>query len=178
MLDALIMRKRGRFLTALADRVNPLLDPRSGVSLRNYYWTIGESEYATDVMFSSAADLAALYPSLIAHAMSQFACQDVLRFLGRRVNAAVQRPGHDQLSGSNRRSSDQAPGRQQFDQDVRQTRVCTQDRDDDQQSPNVPCISGEDPERPSQLGVGPHAQGIGRHRPACGSEPGGESART
>ncbi len=87
MLDALITRKWGRFLTALADRVNPLLDPRSGVSLRNYYWTIGESEYATDVMFSSAADLAALYPSLIAHAMSQFACQDVLRFLGRRVNA-------------------------------------------------------------------------------------------
>ena len=64
-----------------------LLDPSSGLSLRSYYWTIAESEYATDVMFSSAAELSAVYPSLIAHALRQFSCQDVLRFLGRRVNS-------------------------------------------------------------------------------------------
>src|SRR6516225_1168314 len=87
MLDALITRKWGRFLKALGDGVNPLLDPGSGLSLRTYYWTIAESEYATDVMFSSAADLGAVYPHLIAHALRQFSCQDVLRFLGRRVNA-------------------------------------------------------------------------------------------
>jgi hypothetical protein len=87
MLDSLITRKWGRFLKALADRINPLLDPGSGLSLRTYYWTIAESEYATDVMFSSAADLGAVYPRLIAHALRQFSCQDVLRFLGRRVNA-------------------------------------------------------------------------------------------
>src|SRR5262245_4505908 len=87
MLDALITRKWGRFLKVLADGVNPLLDPSSGLSLRTYYWTIAESEYATDVMFSSAADLGDVYPHLIAHAMRLFSCQDVLRFLGRRVNA-------------------------------------------------------------------------------------------
>src|SRR6516165_150247 len=87
MLDALITRQWGRFLKALADRVNPLLSPSSGLSMRSYYWTIAESEYATDVMFRSAADLGAVYPCLIAHALRQFSCQDVLRFLGRRVNA-------------------------------------------------------------------------------------------
>jgi hypothetical protein len=87
MLDALITRKWERFLKALADAVNPLLNPSSGLSLRTYYWTVAESEYATDVMFSSDAELRAVYPSLIAHAVRQFSCQDVLRFLGRRTNA-------------------------------------------------------------------------------------------
>jgi hypothetical protein len=87
MLDALIDRKWDHFLNALARRVNPLLAPEAGLDLRGSYWTIRQSEYATDVMFRSDEDLKALYPALIDHALHQLGCRDVLRFLGRRVTA-------------------------------------------------------------------------------------------
>lgn len=84
MLDDLIPRRWDRFLSALARRVNPLLDRQSGLDLRGYYWTIRQSEYATDVMFGGAGDLDAVYPALVSHALTQFRCRDVMRFLGRR----------------------------------------------------------------------------------------------
>jgi hypothetical protein len=88
MLDRLVSRKWERFLNALARRVNPLLDADSGWELRGYYWTIRQSEIATDVMFRDAAALEEVYPRLVKHAIEEFRCQDVLRFLGRRLTAA------------------------------------------------------------------------------------------
>jgi hypothetical protein len=84
LMDELIDRKWDRFLGALARRVNPL--PRQ-LNLYGYYWSIRESEYATDVMFQDAAGLAKLYPALVDHAIKRFRSQDVLRFLGRRTVA-------------------------------------------------------------------------------------------
>jgi hypothetical protein len=52
-----------------------------------YYWSIQESEWATDVMFRDARALAALYPHLIRHATTHLGSRDVLRFLGRKVPA-------------------------------------------------------------------------------------------
>lgn len=48
-----------------------------------YYWSADETEWATDVMFHSAADLANLYPRLVQQGIQQFGGEDVLRFLGR-----------------------------------------------------------------------------------------------
>jgi hypothetical protein len=53
-----------------------------------YYWSIQESEWATDVMFHSESDLASLYPRLIRHATIHLGSREVLRFLGRRVPAS------------------------------------------------------------------------------------------
>lgn len=50
-----------------------------------YYWSVSESEYATDVLFRRPEDLTRLYPSLVHHAVSSFGSTDVMRFLGRRV---------------------------------------------------------------------------------------------
>jgi hypothetical protein len=50
----------------------------------SYYWSIEESEWATDVMFRSPQALAQLYPSLIRHGMTTLGSPDVLRFLGRK----------------------------------------------------------------------------------------------
>jgi hypothetical protein len=47
-----------------------------------YYWTVCESEYATDVMFARPQRLAELYPALVHHGIKSFGSQDVLRFLG------------------------------------------------------------------------------------------------
>jgi hypothetical protein len=87
MLDDLYRRNWSRFLSRLAGRVNPWLRAAGGLRLDNYYWSIRESEVATDVMFRSAEDLAALYPALVDHAIRQFNSEKVLRFLGRRTNA-------------------------------------------------------------------------------------------
>jgi hypothetical protein len=53
----------------------------------SYYWSVTESEYATDVMFKSPAALARLYPALVHQAIRHFGSTDVLRFLGHKVQA-------------------------------------------------------------------------------------------
>jgi hypothetical protein len=53
----------------------------------NYYWSVEQSEWATDVVFNSAADLTALYPRLVHHAITTFGSRDVLRFLQQKVPA-------------------------------------------------------------------------------------------
>lgn len=81
MMDRLMVRKWAPWLNALAKRVNPWLDPRHNLDLRSYYWTMRESEYATDVMFKDASSLREIYPAFIAHAIHNFTARDVLRFL-------------------------------------------------------------------------------------------------
>jgi hypothetical protein len=75
------------FLSALARRLNPLMAPGHRLNLRGYYWTVRESEYATDVLFKSPAALGEIYPALVNHAIQHFSCMDTLRFLGRRTNS-------------------------------------------------------------------------------------------
>jgi hypothetical protein len=53
----------------------------------HYYWTTQESEYATDVLFKNPTPLQRLYPALVRHAITSFSSTDVMRFLGRRINA-------------------------------------------------------------------------------------------
>lgn len=86
MLQDLETRKWERWLQVLAKRINPLLGPDSGLDLHPYYWSVCESEYATDVMFRDSAALQRVYPALRNHAIQRFASADVLRFLGRRTN--------------------------------------------------------------------------------------------
>jgi hypothetical protein len=87
MMRELEKKNWPRVLDAFARRINPHLGKRSPLNFYGYYWSIRASEYATDVMFKNDAQLAAIYPSLVDHAMKHFSSQDVLRFLGRRTNA-------------------------------------------------------------------------------------------
>lgn len=86
LMDRLTERKWRRFLDALVRRVNPLIHPRTGLDIRSYYWSGRQMEYATDVMFRSAAELAELYPLLLRHAVFQFSSEEVMRFLQRSTN--------------------------------------------------------------------------------------------
>ena len=74
-------RRWERVLNRFAQRVNPLLQTK--FISRAYYWTVGEAEYATDVIFKDSAALAQLYPKLAHYAIEFFHCPDVLMFLGR-----------------------------------------------------------------------------------------------
>jgi hypothetical protein len=49
-----------------------------------HYWSADQSEFATDVMFHSAADLDTLFPLLVQHGMRVSDCKAVLRYFGRR----------------------------------------------------------------------------------------------
>jgi hypothetical protein len=64
------------------------LNPAHGRIFRGfpaaYYWSIYQSEWATDVMFRTPAELAAIYPALVLHGMQTFSSGDVMRFLGRK----------------------------------------------------------------------------------------------
>jgi hypothetical protein len=75
-----------RALTRFARQLNPAHGRMfRGFPLR-YYWSMYQSEWATDVMFRTAADLAAIYPALVLHGMQTFSSGDVMRFLGRKVH--------------------------------------------------------------------------------------------
>ena len=52
-----------------------------------YYWSVEQSEWATDVVFRAPADLQALYPRLIHHGITTFSSRDILRFLQQKVPA-------------------------------------------------------------------------------------------
>ncbi len=87
MMDQLVERRWACWLQSWARRVNPWINPKTGLSLRGYYWTVMQGEYATDILFKDGARLNEIYPALIRHAISNFGCQDILRFLGRRTNS-------------------------------------------------------------------------------------------
>jgi hypothetical protein len=48
-----------------------------------YYWSIRQSEVATDVLFKDKSSLEKVYPRLCRHAIEGLSCQDVLRFFDR-----------------------------------------------------------------------------------------------
>ena len=49
----------------------------------HYYWTMTQSEYATDVIFKKPEALQRHYPAFVHHALRNFQSLDVMRFLGR-----------------------------------------------------------------------------------------------
>lgn len=83
-------RKWVRVLQALARRVNPFLGEIRKAGFGNYYWTLAQAEYATDVFFRDRATLEALLPALMETSMSAFSAEDVLRFLGRKPHGNFQ----------------------------------------------------------------------------------------
>jgi hypothetical protein len=86
LMDRLTNRNFNPFLDALAQKVNPWIDPQTGLNIRSYYWSGRQMEYATDVMFRNDDRLAELYPLLLRHAMFQFGSEEVMRFLQRRTD--------------------------------------------------------------------------------------------
>lgn len=72
------------------DRIARLLNPAGaemfGDVRLNYYWSVYQSEWATDLMFKSHKELAGIYNTLTRGAVSAFSCADVLRFLGRKLH--------------------------------------------------------------------------------------------
>jgi hypothetical protein len=73
-------------LTALARAVNPLHEPMFAKYPTDYYWSLYQSEWATDVLFRCRAAVKTVYARLVRHGITTYGAGDVLRFLGKRVN--------------------------------------------------------------------------------------------
>lgn len=50
-----------------------------------YYWTLTQSEYATDLIFADPSQLARIFPAFVIHGICTFRSPDVMRFLGHHV---------------------------------------------------------------------------------------------
>lgn len=73
-------------LDRIARQLNPAHDTLLASDRLHYYWTVFQSEWATDLMFRNPATLANVYPRLVRHGINAFSSPDVMRFLGSKVN--------------------------------------------------------------------------------------------
>jgi hypothetical protein len=88
LLDEQVKVDWAGLLGPLGEAVNPARGAIVGHCDIEYYWSLDQSEWATDVMFKRPGLLAALYPRLVRHGIETLGSRDVLRFLGRRVPEA------------------------------------------------------------------------------------------
>ncbi|SRR6266545_1016990 len=96
LADDLIDWPWEQWLCRLGRLVNPWVRTE-GPQFYDYYWSVRQSEYATDVMFRHRAGLEALYPALLRHGIEMFHSEDVLRFLGHRPSLGFTREVHSDL---------------------------------------------------------------------------------
>jgi hypothetical protein len=79
-------------LQALAAALNPVHDAIFARYPSHYYWSLTQSEWSSDVLFRSRADLQALYPRMVRHAITTYGAADILRFLGRKLRPGARVP--------------------------------------------------------------------------------------
>jgi hypothetical protein len=79
-------------LGELAAAVNPAHGDIFAKYPCRYYWTVSDSEWASDIMFHSRAALQEIYQRLLHYDITTFGAVDVLRFLGQPVPANGQVP--------------------------------------------------------------------------------------
>jgi hypothetical protein len=84
LLDKQLRVSWPKLLNEIAVELNPIHNELLKDFPISYYWCVFESEWATDVLFRKAEELAGLYPRFIHHGMTSFRSPDVMRFLGRK----------------------------------------------------------------------------------------------
>lgn len=85
-----------KHLGAIARQLNPLHGEIFAGLPVDYYWSVAESEWATDVGFRGGVELQRLYPLLVEHGMTSFSSPDVLKFLGHKLTPQGQVHGNFQ----------------------------------------------------------------------------------
>jgi hypothetical protein len=92
LFDQQLQANWSQLLGGLIEAVNPIHHEIFAKFPCRYYWSVADSEWASDVMFRSRAALEEIYPPLIRYAVTTFDAVDVLRFLGKPVPASGQVP--------------------------------------------------------------------------------------
>ena len=91
--DGLMVTELHARMDAAVARYCPVLE-----QLGRYHWSIMQAEYATDIVFRSAATLAPLYDHLLRTAILAVKVSDVATFLGRSPNRSTEREAGSDFS--------------------------------------------------------------------------------
>lgn len=94
LLDQQLRTDWAELLGSLAQQIHPLHQKLFERCPASYYWTVYQSEWATDVVFREAAFLKRLMPLLVRHGMLSYASADVMRYFGKKVNHSGAIPAH------------------------------------------------------------------------------------
>lgn len=86
LLEEQLKTNWAELLNAFAGQLNPLHDDLFSRYETRYYWTVYQSEWATDAVFRAPEFLRRQMRLWVRHGMLSYASPDVLRFFGRRVN--------------------------------------------------------------------------------------------
>ena len=87
LLDAQLRVHWTTHLQQIAGAVHPSQAGFLGKFRTGYYWSLKQSEWASDVLFAKPCDLHQRYGAWLRYALTNFAGVDVLRFLGRKLTA-------------------------------------------------------------------------------------------
>jgi hypothetical protein len=90
LMDQMLQLNWPRELERFARRLNPAHEAMFPGFPIAYYWTMDQTEWATDISFASSQYLAGIYPQLASGAIAAFRSNDVMRFLGKRPDARFQ----------------------------------------------------------------------------------------
>lgn len=85
LLDQQLQTPWPQALQEILQAVHPAHPQLLGRVQVPYYWSVYQSEWASDVLFRSRDDLERLFPQWVRHAITTYRSTDVLRFLGRAV---------------------------------------------------------------------------------------------
>jgi hypothetical protein len=86
LMDGLLDSPWSVLLDEFVHQLNPIHRELLGGFNAQYYWSVHQSEWATDILFKDPKEPARIYPQLLRHAMTAFASPDVMRFLGRSIS--------------------------------------------------------------------------------------------
>jgi hypothetical protein len=86
LLDAQLRVNWPQLLNEVRARVHPSHPDLLGKFRGDYYWSLKQSEWASDVLFEKPSELQQRYGTWLRYALSNYKSVDVLRFLGRKLS--------------------------------------------------------------------------------------------
>jgi hypothetical protein len=93
LLDAQLRVNWPKRLNEVRVLVHPSHPELLGKFRADYYWSLKQSEWASDVLFQQPAALQERYGNWLRFALANYESADVLRFLGRKLSASGEVPG-------------------------------------------------------------------------------------
>lgn len=94
LLEAQLQTHWAELLNGFAEQLNPIHQRLFEKYPTDYYWTVYQSEWATDVVFAEAAALKRLMPLWVRHGLLSYSSADVMRYFGRKVNQSGAIPAY------------------------------------------------------------------------------------
>jgi hypothetical protein len=87
LLDAQLRANWPKLLNGVRAAVHPTHPELLGKFRADYYWSLKQSEWASDVLFEKPAELHKRYGNWLRFAVTNYTSADILRFLGRKLTA-------------------------------------------------------------------------------------------